>query len=89
MLRMMLLLFLLQVVGDVDECLPVVCHELGIRLTKEEEKINIRPLMRLLCRRFFGPFTGLRMSDSSSHHSSFFVPVFGEIFVTSLDYAYH
>lgn len=47
-----------QVVGDVDECLPRVCDELGISLTKEERKLNIQPLMRLVCRRFFGDFTG-------------------------------
>lgn len=47
-----------QVVGDVDECLPRVCDELGVHLTKEESKLNIRPLMRLICRRFFGDFTG-------------------------------
>jgi U5 small nuclear ribonucleoprotein component len=35
-----------------------VCDELGISLTKEERKLNIRPLMRLVCRRFFGDFTG-------------------------------
>lgn len=47
-----------QVVGDVDECLPRVCDELGIHLTKQEQKLNIRPLLRLICRRFFGSFTG-------------------------------
>ncbi|XP_025094078.1 116 kDa U5 small nuclear ribonucleoprotein component-like [Pomacea canaliculata] len=47
-----------QVVGDVDECLPRVCDELGVHLTKEEQKLNIRPLLRLVCRRFFGDFTG-------------------------------
>ncbi|CAG2223450.1 116 kDa U5 small nuclear ribonucleoprotein component-like [Mytilus edulis] len=47
-----------QVVGDVDECLPRVCDELGIALTKEERKLNIRPLMRLVWQRFFGDFTG-------------------------------
>jgi hypothetical protein len=31
-----------------------VCDELGISLTKEERKLNIQPLMRLVCRRFFG-----------------------------------
>ncbi|XP_060078669.1 116 kDa U5 small nuclear ribonucleoprotein component-like [Ylistrum balloti] len=47
-----------QVVGDVDECLPRMCDELGISLTKEERKMNIRPLLRIVCRRFFGDFTG-------------------------------
>ncbi|BFY97191.1 hypothetical protein BsWGS_00231 [Bradybaena similaris] len=47
-----------QIVGDVDESLPRVCDELGIHLSKEEQKLNIRPLLRLVCRRFFGEFTG-------------------------------
>ncbi|KAK3090695.1 hypothetical protein FSP39_013824 [Pinctada imbricata] len=47
-----------QVVGDVDECLPRLCDELGISLTKEERKLNIRPLLRIVCNRFFGSFTG-------------------------------
>uniref|UniRef100_A0A8C4NMM2 Uncharacterized protein n=1 Tax=Eptatretus burgeri TaxID=7764 RepID=A0A8C4NMM2_EPTBU len=48
-----------QVVGDVDVTLPATLEELGVHLTKEEQKINIRPLLRLVCRRFFGDFTGL------------------------------
>uniref|UniRef100_A0A4W4GA35 116 kDa U5 small nuclear ribonucleoprotein component n=1 Tax=Electrophorus electricus TaxID=8005 RepID=A0A4W4GA35_ELEEL len=47
-----------QVVGDVDTSLPRVLDELGIHLTKEELKLNIRPLLRLVCNRFFGEFTG-------------------------------
>lgn len=47
-----------QVVGDVDTSLPRVLDELGIHLTKEELKLNIRPLLRLVCNRFFGDFTG-------------------------------
>lgn len=47
-----------QIVGDVDASLPRVCDELGISLTSEEKKLNIRPLMRIICRRFFGDFTG-------------------------------
>ncbi|KAL3831330.1 hypothetical protein ACJMK2_023095 [Sinanodonta woodiana] len=47
-----------HVVGDVDECLPRLCDELGISLTKEEKKLNIKPLLKLICRRFFGDFTG-------------------------------
>lgn len=49
-----------QVVGDVDTSLPRVLDELGIHLTKEELKLNIRPLLRLVCNRFFGEFTGTR-----------------------------
>jgi U5 small nuclear ribonucleoprotein component len=33
--------------------------ELGIRLSKTELKMNIRPLLRLVCSRFFGDFSGL------------------------------
>ncbi|KAK2147140.1 hypothetical protein LSH36_568g02003 [Paralvinella palmiformis] len=47
-----------QVVGDVDECLPSLCEELGIHLTCEEKKLNIRPLLRLVLKRFFGDFSG-------------------------------
>ena len=48
----------IQVVGDVDATLPGVLDELGIHLTKEEMKLNIRPLLKLICRKFFGDFTG-------------------------------
>ncbi|XP_078572893.1 116 kDa U5 small nuclear ribonucleoprotein component-like [Branchiostoma floridae x Branchiostoma japonicum] len=47
-----------QVVGDVDSTLPRALEELGVHLTKEEMKMNIRPLLKLICRRFFGDFTG-------------------------------
>ena len=30
----------------------------GIHLRKEELKLNIRPLLRLICQRFFGGFNG-------------------------------
>lgn len=33
--------------------------ELGIKLTKEEQKMNVRPLIALICKRFFGDFTGI------------------------------
>uniref|UniRef100_A0AAR2JSD2 116 kDa U5 small nuclear ribonucleoprotein component n=1 Tax=Pygocentrus nattereri TaxID=42514 RepID=A0AAR2JSD2_PYGNA len=52
------LVFHSDVVGDVDTSLPRVLDELGIHLTKEELKLNIRPLLRLVCNRFFGEFTG-------------------------------
>lgn len=45
-------------VGDVDTSLPRTLDELGIHLTKEELKLNIRPLLRLVCKKFFGEFTG-------------------------------
>lgn len=47
-----------QVVGDVDSTLPAVLDELGIKLTKNEMKLNIRPLLRLVCNRFLGDFCG-------------------------------
>ncbi|KAF4533327.1 hypothetical protein B566_EDAN004448 [Ephemera danica] len=47
-----------QVVGDVDSTLPDVLDELSIRLSREEMKINIRPLLRLICSRFIGSFNG-------------------------------
>lgn len=46
-----------QTVGDVDTTLPQVLDELGIQLRKEEMKQNIRPLLRLVCQRFFGEHT--------------------------------
>jgi len=49
---------LAQVVGDVDTSLPMLAEQLGVRLTKEETKLNIRPLLRLVCTRFLGDFTG-------------------------------
>ncbi|XP_039765866.1 116 kDa U5 small nuclear ribonucleoprotein component [Pararge aegeria] len=48
-----------QVVGDVDDTLPAVLSELGIKLTKQEAKLNVRPLLRLVFSRFFGDFCGL------------------------------
>jgi 116 kDa U5 small nuclear ribonucleoprotein component len=47
-----------QVVGDVDTTLPGLMSELGISLTKEEMKMNIRPLLRLICSKFIGSFSG-------------------------------
>lgn len=48
-----------QVVGDVDTTLPKVLDELGIKLTKNEMKLNIRPLLRLVCSKFLGDFNGI------------------------------
>nr|XP_039255235.1 116 kDa U5 small nuclear ribonucleoprotein component-like [Styela clava] len=47
-----------QVVGDVDSTLPRVLEEINVHVTKEELKQNIRPLLRLVCSRFLGSFTG-------------------------------
>ncbi|TKR77312.1 hypothetical protein L596_018309 [Steinernema carpocapsae] len=46
-----------QVVGDVDTCMPRIMEELNIKLNKEEQRMNIRPLIALICKRFFGDFT--------------------------------
>lgn len=45
-----------QVVGDVDTTLPNLLDELGIKLTKSEMKMNIRPLLRLVASKFLGDF---------------------------------
>ena len=47
-----------QVVGDVDCALADTLAELNIRVTKEEMRCNIRPLLRLICNRFLGDFSG-------------------------------
>ncbi|XP_076812809.1 116 kDa U5 small nuclear ribonucleoprotein component-like [Clavelina lepadiformis] len=47
-----------QVVGDVDSTLPRVLDELNVYLNKEEMKLNIKPLLRLVCSRFMGDFSG-------------------------------
>lgn len=47
-----------QVVGDADTSLPKLLDELGIHLSKSEMQMNIRPLLSLVCKRFFGDFTG-------------------------------
>lgn len=44
--------------GDVDLSLADTMAELDIRVTKEEMKCNIRPLLRLICNRFLGDFSG-------------------------------
>ena len=55
-----------QCVGDVDTSLPDTLADLGIRLTAGELKLNIRPLLRLICARFFGEFTGF--TDMLAEH---------------------
>uniref|UniRef100_H2YSS5 116 kDa U5 small nuclear ribonucleoprotein component n=1 Tax=Ciona savignyi TaxID=51511 RepID=H2YSS5_CIOSA len=47
-----------RVVGDADSTLTRALDELGIYLSKEESKLNIRPLLRLVCSRFMGDFSG-------------------------------
>lgn len=55
-----------QCVGDVDTTLPETLEELGVKLTATELKLNIRPLLRLICARFFGEFTGF--TDMLAQH---------------------
>ncbi|RZF47169.1 hypothetical protein LSTR_LSTR004878 [Laodelphax striatellus] len=55
-----------QVVGDVDSTLPAVLDELGVRISNEEAKINIRPLLRLVCSRFLNDLSGF--VDMCVHH---------------------
>lgn len=45
-------------VGDVDTMLNGVLSELGIKLTKSESNMNIRPLLRLIFQRYLGEFNG-------------------------------
>lgn len=47
-----------QVVGDVDTTLPRILEEVNVYINKEELKLNIKPLLRLVCSRFVGDFTG-------------------------------
>lgn len=45
--------------GDLDSSLPQLLDELGIRLTVEEQRLNTRPLLRLVCSRYLGTFSGM------------------------------
>ncbi|KAH8381536.1 hypothetical protein KR093_007472 [Drosophila rubida] len=47
-----------QVVGDVDTTLSDTLSELCVRVSKEEMKSNIRPLLRVVCNRFMGDCSG-------------------------------
>ena len=42
----------------INECSIRVFILVGIHLRKEELKLNIRPLLRLICQKFFGGFNG-------------------------------
>jgi U5 small nuclear ribonucleoprotein component len=55
-----------QTVGDVDSTLVDTLGELGIRLSASELKLNIRPLLKLVCARVFGEFTGF--TDMLAEH---------------------
>lgn len=61
-----------QVVGDVDSSLPDVLDQLGIHVNKEESKINIRPLLRLVCERFLTDFSGKKNTETSDRCLLFF-----------------
>ncbi|KAF1743702.1 hypothetical protein MXB_5574, partial [Myxobolus squamalis] len=45
-------------VGEVDGNFHQLARDLGVHLTKSELKMNVVPLLRLFCVRFFGPFSG-------------------------------
>ncbi|KNC73312.1 hypothetical protein SARC_14130, partial [Sphaeroforma arctica JP610] len=47
-----------QVVGDVDSTLVATLKDVGIYLKKDERVLNVRPLLKLVCERFFGPHSG-------------------------------
>lgn len=49
-----------QVVGDVDSTLEATIKDLGIELSAQEKKLNIRPLLKLVCTRFYGFSTGVK-----------------------------
>lgn len=49
-----------------DEGLTDLCDELGIHLSKDEKRLNIRPLLRLVLGRFFGSLNGQWMLLDSS-----------------------
>jgi len=44
----------------------VLYISLGIHLSKSEMQMNIRPLLSLVCRRFFGDFTGTKHASNIS-----------------------
>eukprot|EP00123_Amoebidium_parasiticum_P017644 comp23931_c0_seq1/m.42254 comp23931_c0_seq1/g.42254 ORF comp23931_c0_seq1/g.42254 comp23931_c0_seq1/m.42254 type:complete len:789 (-) comp23931_c0_seq1:227-2593(-) len=48
-----------QVVGDVDTTMVSTLEELGIHLSGAEKDMNVRPLLKVVCQRFFGPHSGL------------------------------
>ncbi len=48
-----------KVVGDVDTTLADSLAELGITLTTKELQMNVRPLIKTVFTRFFGPSVGL------------------------------
>ena len=55
-----------QVIGEDAKTLSSTLAELGVSLSKEELKLDVRPLLKLSLLRFFGPQTGL-IDCISSH----------------------
>ena len=53
------IILIIQTIGDVDTTLAKTVQDLGIHISKTELKMNIRPLLRIVCSRFFGDFSGL------------------------------
>ncbi|MCL4145693.1 UNVERIFIED_CONTAM: hypothetical protein GTU68_060108, partial [Idotea baltica] len=47
-----------HIVGDVDRSLEPLMEELGIHMSKEEQKMNIKPLIKLFMSKFMGTFEG-------------------------------
>jgi len=46
------------IAGDVDSKLPDLLAELGVTMTKSEQRMNVRCVLKLVCSRFFGNATG-------------------------------
>ncbi|KAG7155228.1 116 kDa U5 small nuclear ribonucleoprotein component-like [Homarus americanus] len=47
-----------HIVGDVDTHLMSLMDELGLHMSKEEQRMNIRPLLKLFMTKFIGDFEG-------------------------------
>ncbi|KAB7495937.1 U5 small nuclear ribonucleoprotein component [Armadillidium nasatum] len=45
-----------HIVGDVDKSLNPLMEELGVHMSKEEQKMNIKPLIKLFMSKFMGTF---------------------------------
>ena len=56
---MALLISTVQVVGDIETTLPYTLEELGISLNRSELQMNMRELLRTVCKKFFGEHCGL------------------------------
>lgn len=55
--------YLLYIVNQVEFCF-LLSVLIGIHLSKAEMQMNIRPLLSLVCRRFFGDFTGTKHASN-------------------------